>query len=213
MKLYKALLFFLLLSAFALVFAQDDQSGFISLDCGLPLNSNYTEPKSNLKYISDEPFVTTGTSHSVALEYKAGIKEYVKTLRSFPEGVRNCYAINITKGTRYLILATFFHGNYDNQNTAPEFDLHIGASFWTTVTIGNVSIFQLEEIIHIPLRDLVHVCLINTGLGTPFISALELRPILSNQRIYYNTTAPSESLALLYRLDIGSITNQPYRSV
>ncbi|XP_062087596.1 LRR receptor-like serine/threonine-protein kinase IOS1 [Humulus lupulus] len=208
---YKTLFFFSLLNAFALVLvvhAQDGQSGFISLDCGLPLNSNYTESSTELKYISDVPFISTGSSHSIAPEYKAGRQEQVKILRSFPEGIRNCYRVNVTKGTRYLIRATFFHGNYDNQNTAPEFDLHIGANLWSTVTFVNVSISSLKEIIHLTSRDFVHVCLVNTGSGTPFISALEFRPLSSE---IYNYTAPSESLALLYRLDIGSITDLAYR--
>jgi hypothetical protein len=115
--MYKTLFFFSLLNAFAavlIVHAQEGQSGFISLDCGLPLNSNYTEPTTELKYISDVPFITTGSSHSIAPEYKTGVQEQVKNLRSFPEGIRNCYRVNVTKGTRYLIRATFFHGNYDN---------------------------------------------------------------------------------------------------
>ena len=184
-------------------------SGFISLDCGLPINSNYTEPTTLIKYISDAVFITTGSSHSIAPEYKADSQDQVKNLRSFPEGVRNCYKINVTKGTRYLIRATFFYANYDNQNTPPEFDLHLGVNFWATVKFVNVSIPVMREIIHVPLQDYVRVCLVNTGSGTPFISALELRPMSS--QAYYNATAPSESLALVLRLDIGSTTRQVYR--
>lgn len=133
----------------------------------------------------------------------------MKNLRSFPEGIRNCYKINVSKGTRYLIRATFFYANYDDQNTAPEFDLYLGANFWATVKFVNVSINDIKEIIHVPLRNYVHVCLINNGFGTPFISALELRPISS--QAYYNYTAPSESLALVLRTDIGSTTDIAYR--
>ncbi|KAK7817685.1 putative lrr receptor-like serine/threonine-protein kinase [Quercus suber] len=34
------------------------------------------------------------------------------------------------------------------------------------------------DIIHVPLSDTIFVCLINTGSGIPFISALELRPLI-----------------------------------
>ncbi|GMN37095.1 hypothetical protein TIFTF001_006535 [Ficus carica] len=196
-------LFAIFLALFSLlVHGQDDQSGFISLDCGLPRNSNYTEPSTQINYISDAPFVTTGTSNGIAPEYKDGLQEQVKNLRSFPEGIRNCYKVNVRKGTRYLIRATFLYGNYDGRDSTPEFDLHLGANFWDTVKFSNVSINAIKEILHIPSQDYVRVCLVNTGSGTPFISALEFRPMSS--QVYYNNTAPSESLALVLRLDIGS---------
>ncbi|EXB74613.1 putative LRR receptor-like serine/threonine-protein kinase [Morus notabilis] len=203
--------FAILIASFSLellVHAQNDQSGFISLDCGLPRNSNYTEPTTQIYYISDAPFITTGTSHSIAPKYKADRQEQAKTLRSFPEGIRNCYKINVTKKTRYLIRATFFHGNYDGQDSAPQFDLNLGANFWDTVKVVNVSLSTFKEIIHIPSQDYVHVCLVNTGLGTPFISDLEFRPMSS--QVYYNNSAPSESLELVSRLDIGSASGPAY---
>ena len=186
-------------------------TGFISLDCGLPRNSNYTEPSTQINYISDAPFVTTGTSNGIAPEYKVDRQEQVKNLRSFPEGIRNCYKVNVRKGTRYLIRATFLYGNYDGRDSTPEFDLHLGANFWDTVKFSNVSINAIKEILHIPSQDYVRVCLVNTGSGTPFISALEFRPMSS--QVYYNNTAPSESLALVLRLDIGSTAGVAVRLV
>ncbi|GAB4853216.1 hypothetical protein Ancab_017403 [Ancistrocladus abbreviatus] len=47
----------------------------------------------------------------------------------------------------------------------------------------------------------IFICLVNIGEGTPFISALELRP-LSNS--IYNQPGPSEALNTLYRYDVGS---------
>ncbi|PQM35087.1 senescence-induced receptor-like serine/threonine-protein kinase [Prunus yedoensis var. nudiflora] len=51
----KQLLF--LLAGFALnlmllVYSQDDQSGFISIDCGLEADSNYSETDTGINYIS-----------------------------------------------------------------------------------------------------------------------------------------------------------------
>ncbi|KAL2332311.1 hypothetical protein Fmac_019892 [Flemingia macrophylla] len=40
-----------------------DQSGFISIDCGVPADVNYTESATGIDYISDANFITTGVSH------------------------------------------------------------------------------------------------------------------------------------------------------
>ncbi|KAL6275779.1 hypothetical protein ACE6H2_019380 [Prunus campanulata] len=57
--------------------------GFISLDCGLPTNSNYSEPTTGIDYISDAAFISTGVSKSIAPHQKQAA--YV---RSFPGGSR-----------------------------------------------------------------------------------------------------------------------------
>lgn len=183
-------------------------SGFISLDCGSPKNTNYSEPTTTINYISDAAFIDTGTSRSILPEYNPNLLRQVEYVRSFPQGIRNCYRINITSGNKYLIRATFLYGNYDGQNKKPKFDLHFGASFWDTVSFSTVIWSTIKEIIHIPSREYVQICLMNTGSGTPFVSALELR-------LLKNTTyvTPSGSLALFLRADIGSTTNQIYRYI
>lgn len=185
-------------------------SGFISIDCGrVPPNTIYTEPTTGIKYISDERFVDGGVSKSILPEYKATLQEQAAYVRSFPEGIRNCYRVNVTKNTRYLIRAFFLYGNYDGLDQFPEFDLHFGVTLWETVKIESVDISVLKEIIHIPTESKVHICLVNTGLGTPFITALELRPLLNST---YST--PTGSLSLFLRADIGSTANgSVYRSV
>ncbi|KAL1221649.1 putative receptor-like protein kinase [Cardamine amara subsp. amara] len=86
-------LIFASLSIRNLVQAQQDQQGFISLDCGLPTKQSYTEPKSNLKFSSDWEFIKSGKSGSVDPTY--GLSEYKQynVLRYFPvdDGLRNCY--------------------------------------------------------------------------------------------------------------------------
>ncbi|PNX90409.1 leucine-rich repeat receptor-like protein kinase at2g19210-like protein, partial [Trifolium pratense] len=47
------------LTILVLIQAQD-QSGFISLDCGLPENSTYSEKLTGINYISDAKFIDTG---------------------------------------------------------------------------------------------------------------------------------------------------------
>ena len=70
---------------------------------------------------------------------------------------------------------------------------------WDTVNITNVTIPVIKELIHVPSQTNLQVCLVNTGLGMPFISAIELWP-LSNKT--YETNFGS--LALFARLDVGS---------
>lgn len=182
-------------------------SGFISLDCGrLPKNSSYSEPSTGIKYISDEPFIENGVSKSILQEYKSTLQEQVAYVRSFPQGIRNCYRMNVTAGIRYLVRATFLYGNYDGLNQLPEFDLHLGVNFWDTVKFDSVIISAIKEIVHIPLKDNVQVCVVNTGNGTPFISALELRPLKNTTYV-----TPSGSLSLFLRADVGSTINGSYR--
>ncbi|PQM35564.1 hypothetical protein Pyn_13525 [Prunus yedoensis var. nudiflora] len=147
-----------------LVHAQD-QSGFISIDCGLATNSSYTEKETGINYISDESFIETNES-----------KPYW-SLRVFPQGTRNCYKINVTRGTKYLIRASFLYGNYDDQYRLPEFQLHLGPNLWDSVKFESASTVANKELIHVPLLNYIHVCLVDTNKGVPFISAIELRTL------------------------------------
>ena len=148
-----------------------------------------------------------GESKSILAEYRVNFQQQGINLRSFPQGIRNCYKISTRKGTKYLIRATFLYGNYDGLNKAPEFDLHLGPNFWDTVKFRSVDIDTVKEAIHFPVKNYVRVCLVNTGSGTPFISALELRPLKNTT---YETQTGT-SLSLVVRMDIGSTTNSTYR--
>ncbi|GAU24777.1 hypothetical protein TSUD_356060 [Trifolium subterraneum] len=123
---------------FLVLIKAQDQSGFISIDCGLPENLNYSDKITTINYISDANFINTGLMKSPL----------------------------------------------------------------------NVSRYTFYEIIYTPSIDYIQPCLVNTGNGTPFISAIELRPL--NNTIYVTDSAKSV-LSLLTRLDIGSITNLQYR--
>ncbi|KAI4355558.1 hypothetical protein L6164_004318 [Bauhinia variegata] len=187
-----------------LVQAQD-QSGFISIDCGLPANSSYSEETTGINYISDAKYISTGESKTVPTEFRATKQQQLWYLRRFPSGTRNCYKIKVTSGTKYLIRASFFYGNYDDQNELPEFALHLGANVWETVKFTNASISINYEIIHIPPLDNVQICLVNTGSGIPFISAIELRTLKNTTYI-----TQSGSLSRFLRVDMGN-SNLTYR--
>ncbi|KAL0010233.1 hypothetical protein SO802_005341 [Lithocarpus litseifolius] len=184
---------------FILLVQGQNQSGFISIDCGSPANSNYSDASTGINYISDAAFIDTGISQKISAIYKGSFQQQVWNLRSFPEGIRNCYNINITQGTKYLIRASFLYGNYDGQSKLPQFDIHLGVNMWDTVNITNVAISTVKELIHVPSETNLQVCLVNSGLGMPFISAIELRPL--NSSTYVSNFG---SLALFRRVDVGS---------
>ncbi|XP_038898673.1 LRR receptor-like serine/threonine-protein kinase IOS1 [Benincasa hispida] len=192
----------LLFSFFALLTQAQDETAFLSLDCGLPANSSgYNDPKTNIRYISDAGYINAGESRSVAPDFKK-YEQPQWNLRSFPQEIRNCYNISAIKSTSYLIRATFLYGNYDGLNNTPRFDLYLGDTQWTTVDEDDS---YYTEMIHIPSTDNLQICLINIDQGTPFISTLEFRklPSLSYFTVY--------SLYLYKRYDMGSITNKEYR--
>ena len=98
------------------------------------------------------------------------------------------------------------YGNYDSKNQLPEFKLYLGVNECDSVKFNNSYDIVRKEIIHVLRTDHIHICLVNTGFGSPFISALELR-LLSNS-IY---TTQSGSLMLFRRLNIGSTRSQTIR--
>ncbi|XP_048234247.1 LRR receptor-like serine/threonine-protein kinase IOS1 isoform X2 [Ricinus communis] len=200
---------FPLLSIIALlaVVQAQAQSGFISIDCGISENATYTDSTTSIDYVSDAAFIDTGKSKSIAAEYtRYNINQQLQNVRSFAEGVRNCYKIGLKKGAKYLIRAEFLYGNYDGQNKAPIFDLYLGSSKWETVDTINSTMIITKEIIHLINTSYIDVCLVNTGSGTPFMSKLELRPIRISA---YSTSLGS--LARFSRSDVGSTTNRTLR--
>ncbi|XP_022720797.1 LOW QUALITY PROTEIN: LRR receptor-like serine/threonine-protein kinase IOS1 [Durio zibethinus] len=203
---------FLLFSSFAmavLIHAQN-QTGFISLDCGLPEGSSYNATTTGINYTSDAPFIQTQIGMSYRLPgFNSGTQQQIlENVRSFPEGDRNCYMINLSKGNRYLVRTSFMYGNYDAKNETPEFDLYLGPNLWDTMVFQNASAVVVKEIIHVLQSNYLHVCLVNTGKGIPFISALELR-LLKNTT--YDTNSGTESLEIFFRHAFGSTYNSTFR--
>ncbi|XP_074343552.1 putative leucine-rich repeat receptor-like protein kinase At2g19210 [Apium graveolens] len=186
-----------------LVRAQDDDNppGFLSIDCGLPKGSDYKDTTTGLDFKSDANLIDSGESISLSPSITSNtVEKYLANVRSFPQGKKNCYTIQPSpgKGSKYLIRATFMYGNYDSLNQLPKFDLNLGADTWSKIEItGNLSVVR-KEIIHILSSDYIHICLIKTGTTTPFISALELRPLSSTNSMYKTT---SGSLENLYHVD------------
>ncbi|PON47852.1 Serine/threonine protein kinase [Parasponia andersonii] len=200
----------LIFPAVLLLVPAHGQSGFISIDCGTPDGSSYTDGTTGISYVSDTNFTQTGVNRNVSPEYKFQTKiQQFWNVQSFPEGTRNCYILKPMQGKnkRYLIRARFMYGNYDNLGHVPVFDLYLGVDLWDTVNLEFAGTSIDKEVIHVPPSDYIYVCLVNTGYGTPFISALELRP-LDNQ-IYVSQSGTA--LQLFKRYDFGTTSNQATR--
>ncbi|KAK1548923.1 hypothetical protein Q3G72_003158 [Acer saccharum] len=195
----------LALSTVLLVHAQN-QKGFISIDCGTPKDVAYTERTTGINYISDANFTDTGVGYNISSEYNSdNLEQPFLNVRSFPEGSRSCYTLNLDRvnTVKFLIRASFMYGNYDGQNKLPRFGLLLEADEWDSVQFEDASTIVFKEIIHVPKKNYIDVCLVNTGFGTPFISALELRPLRNDTYM----TDPEQSLLLYSRLDVGSKVN------
>lgn len=150
-----------------------------------------TDLLTSLTYTTDADLVQSRETGRVDKTTETTYPKPCWNLRSFPNGKRNCYDINVRPDTKYLIRATFVYGNYDGLNAVPSFDLYLGPDKWTTVDTNDT----IKEVIHLTRsQSLMQICLVNTGTGTPFINVLELRPL--DPKAYGN---PSGSLKNLFR--------------
>ncbi|KAK9054741.1 hypothetical protein SSX86_025820 [Deinandra increscens subsp. villosa] len=208
MKLFQGclpiLILFGLVLTSVLVHAQDDQSGFISIDCGIVERSTYTDNVTKINYVSDADFIDSGEIHNILSIYNSfDVDTQITTLRSFPQNTRNCYTLKPTqgKGNRYLIRARFMYGDYDFKGQLPEFDVYLGPDYWDTIRFNSSSKPTNREIIHVLSSDYIHVCLVNTGRGTPFISAIELRLLAGDM---YKESTEFGSLYLFSRVNFGT---------
>jgi len=150
--------------------------------------------------------------HDILQEFMAGTgNDQQKTLRSFPEGARNCYTLPSNISKKYLLRATFTYGNYDRLNKSRDgslflFGLHIGVNIWEAVNLSNwdPSLTVWKEVLTVAPSKFVSVCLINFGSGIPFISSLELRPLEDTMYPFVNT---SVSVSYFQRYRFGSVTD------
>ncbi|XP_039017571.1 probable LRR receptor-like protein kinase At1g51890 [Hibiscus syriacus] len=187
-------------AALAFLIHAQDLSGFISLDCGLSEGSSNTDPDTGITYISDAPYIQTGLTRRVLPEFRDGLPQRYWTVRSFPEGDRNCYNFTLRNGDVYLIRAGFIYGNYDGENIVPKFDLYVGPHFWDTIDLGSVDNKFFYDIFHVLQSDYLYVCLVKTGNEVPCISFLQLIPI---DNTTYPTLSITESLDHYARYDVG----------
>ncbi|XP_025806950.1 probable LRR receptor-like serine/threonine-protein kinase At1g05700 [Panicum hallii] len=176
-------------------------AGFISIDCGIAENWSYPDSSSGgLPYVSDARFVDAGEGLNAVVRppyVDQGLADRYRNVRYFPGAgaTRSCYTLRpVAPGGRNLVRATFYYGNYDGLNAAPTFDLHLGVNHWATVKVTSVNRVYIFEAVAVSPADSMQVCLVNTGLGTPFISGLDLRPLRATM---YPEATVNQSLLLL----------------
>lgn len=95
----------------------------------------------------------------------------------------------------------FKYGNYDGLDKPPEFDLYIGVNKLFRLSTGSSDQEHWIEIVHVPITNYISFCLVNVGLGIPFISLLELRLL---DKAMYQIGSSDDTLGLFTRYDVGS---------
>jgi hypothetical protein len=183
----------------------------LSIDCGLDDKySGYTEPNTGITYVSDSSYVDAGENHAVAAagDPAGGRLLPVQSLRSFPSGQWNCYALPTTDaGATYLVRAQFAYGNYDGKNSSSvEFELHLGTVLWDTVSVrlfddGASGVTTTKEAVFVAWASWAPLCLVNTGGGTPFVSVIELRKLGDG---LYPPVSTNQSMSMYTRLKMGT---------
>ncbi|RVX17124.1 putative leucine-rich repeat receptor-like protein kinase [Vitis vinifera] len=133
-----------------------DKSGFQLFDAA-----------TEIYYMSDSEFIDTGINYDVSMEHSSRFgtpDQQLMTVRSFPEGTKNCYTLQPQEGkdNKYLIRTSFMYGNYDSKNQLPEFKLYLGVNEWDTVKFNNSYDVVRKEIVHVPRTGHIDVCLVNT---------------------------------------------------
>ncbi|XP_072952174.1 putative leucine-rich repeat receptor-like serine/threonine-protein kinase At2g19230 [Typha angustifolia] len=206
--LCRSLLLSVLLAAVQVHGQLPSTESFISIDCGSA--GNYTDRDTGIPYTTDDQYIDTGTNHNVASNYiDSSIRKQYTTVRSFPDGDRNCYTLQpAIQGYKYLLRAGFMYGNYDGNNSVQAngpllFDLNIGVNLWDTVNITTTSSTHVYEAISVALGDFVSVCLTrrSDSSSTPFISLLEMRQLKST---LYPTATSSNYIVFLARVNFGA---------
>ncbi|KAL6888505.1 hypothetical protein ACP4OV_009531 [Aristida adscensionis] len=209
MKTCVAVLLFYILQCTS---GQPDNQGFISIDCGIPENSSYQDPTSSIIYASDHGFISSGANRNISSAYiKPSLVRRNYNVRFFPEGKRNCYTLrSLVSGNKYFVRADFYYGNYDGLNNLPIFDLYLGTNYWHEVKFRDASEVNWMDIIVVAPADYLQVCLVNKGMGTPFISGLDLRPLKST---LYPEANGTQSLVLINsnRFNMGPTDNSIVR--
>ncbi|RWW63591.1 hypothetical protein BHE74_00029230 [Ensete ventricosum] len=165
-------------------------------------DASYNDTATGIIYVPDAQYIDSGVNHKISKTYMeaTAAPAQAETLRSFPNGSRNCYTVGgINKGEKYLIRALLLHGDYDGLPPVV-FDLHLGVNFWQSVNITDPSALLQAEVITVAQEEHFAVCLVNTNSGTPFISALEhsIHRMIRNRSILVQTHAVQQGVFISF---------------
>ena len=141
-------------------------AGFISIDCGYGDGLRYQDSLSRLTYVSDAGFVDAGEGLNAAVRppyVDRGLADRYLNVRCFPTvtgggATRSCYTLRpVAQGSRNLVRASFYYGNYDGQSAPPAFDLHLGVNRWATVNVTTAEGVYIFEAVAVSPVDFMQV--------------------------------------------------------
>lgn len=196
----KALLLFLL-------------AGSLYIDCGA--NASYVDPITGVTWVPDSGFISTGENFANVPTAKTVWQDYpeLNTLRFFNNSGRakNCYTLPVTINATYLLTASFLWASYDNSAAPPSFGFAIDGTILASVTLDTSgSAFDQLEFSIQPPSNVTYVCLtqLPSQLGTPFISALYLRP--GPVYAYFDKISSRQMIRVRHRLNFGGTSTGRY---
>ena len=203
--------------------------GFLSIDCGSPAASNYTNPSNTIQWAPDAviwPDIGSwsGTAN-VSLPTSLADQTQYGTLRYFPTQQHKalnqskfCYSLPATAGSYYLIRASFWMGSKELYDTLVSGQIRFRVIVDTYEGVEVVINFPQSnpwfEEMYIPTQSgktSVSVCLsaASDSSDTPFINSLELRPLpvtLNSVATIRNTNC---ALRTVWREDTGTSSANP----
>ncbi|KAJ8567407.1 hypothetical protein K7X08_019615 [Anisodus acutangulus] len=168
------------------------QEGFLSIQCCA--HANFTEPRTNLSWISDETWFPENQS-CIWPVYK---NAHYERARSFSSDIGHkwCYNLPTRKDHEYLVRGTFLSGNQEKTLPHSSFVVLIGVT--PIANVKSSDELTVEGIFR-ATRSYTNFCLLKKK-GNPYISKVELRPINPD----YLKREPSEVLKLVHRVDAGN---------
>ncbi|KAL5765980.1 hypothetical protein ACOSP7_016597 [Xanthoceras sorbifolium] len=170
---------------------------FVSIDCGA--SGVYTD-ESLIVWSGDDDFMKNGETR-VVQSGNAVSDHVMSTLRVFSTRKKNCYSIDVDKGAKVLVRASFYYGNYDKKSARPTFDLYLDGSFWDTVETSSEDVVYYEAI-YVVKENGVSACVAQTKPNQlPVMSALEVRSLDS---LMYNHVDAEYALFLKTRTAFGA---------
>lgn len=128
--------------------------------------------------------------------------------REFPiDSKKYCYNLSTKERRRYLVRATFLYGV--TESTYPKFQLYLDATRWSTMAVLDASTVYVKEMIIRAPSTSINVCVCCATTGSPFISALELRPL--NLSMYTTDFEDKFYLKVAARVNFGALTKEVIR--
>ncbi|PON89575.1 Malectin-like carbohydrate-binding domain containing protein [Trema orientale] len=188
------------------VYSDVSGESWLSIDCGATTAS--VDALTLRAWETDDKFIATGENKRLSTPTNL---PQMATLRSFPNGSKNCYNLPLKPQSKYLVRAGFHYGNYDNLQNPPTFDLQLQSG---NLNVNVTTSLDFDPIYHEFItftteRSVFDVCLIRTQENqVPFISTLEATII---DREVYRLMNTNMALSLVSRINYGVGQSVPDR--